>query len=438
MTISARKVSLIEKYTFTDYITNNYITLLLLAALTMLLIVNRRMKISGLRYYGAIVAIVLGLTVAEAAEDICDAYMLDVRILYVKSAFVYWFYPLIAMLELYLVVPLKHKLLWSIPYFVNALLVFIDIFDTRMIYWFRPDHGFQGGPLRMLPIAVLSFYIILLGINSVLILKSGYRSKGVIAIFMTVTSVVTAIGESKAFAVGHTETVTAIELIVYYFFLAAINYSEAHEAAYKSRIELEQERNKLLVAQIQPHFIFNSLVTVQSLCYTDSDAAAEYIDVFGDYLRANIDSLSSDEPISFESELDHINHYVTLEKAGTDVDFTMVYELHIRDFKIPPLTVQPIVENAIKHGALTRRDGSGVVKIKTEEIDGNIVITVTDNGTGTNVALTSKQKEHRSVGIENARKRLELQCGGTLEVNITGSGASAVITIPEAFRYGGQ
>ena len=87
---------------------------------------------------------------------------------------------------------------------------------------------------------------------------------------------------------------------------------------------------------------------------------------------------------------------------------------------------------------LRKRDGSGVVKIKTEEIDGNIVITVTDNGTGTNVALTSKQKEHRSVGIENARKRLELQCGGTLEVNITGSGASAVITIPEAFRYGGQ
>ncbi len=406
-------------------------TLLMLAALTMLLIVNRRMKINGLQYYGALMLIVLGLTVAEAAEDICDAYMLDVRILYVKSAFVYWLYPLTAMLGLYLVVPLRYKLLWSIPYLVNFVLVFIDIFDTRMIYYFRPDHGFQTGPLRMLPIAVLSFYITALGFYSVLILKSGYRSKGVIAIFMTVTSEVTAIGESKAFAAGHSETVTVMELIVYYFFLAAINYSETQTKLYESRIELEQERNKLLVAQIQPHFIFNSLVTIQSLCYTDGDAAADYIDVFGDYLRANIDSLSSDKPIRFESELDHINHYVTLEKASTDVDFTMIYELHVRNFNIPPLTIQPIVENAIKHGALTRRDGSGVVKIRTEEQDGNIIITVTDNGAGKNAALTEKQKEHRSVGIENARQRLAMQCGGTLEVEISDSGARAVIVIPK-------
>ena len=406
-------------------------TLLMLAALTMLLIVNRRMKINGLQYYGALMLIVLGLTVAEAAEDICDAYMLDVRILYVKSAFVYWLYPLTAMLGLYLVVPLRYKLLWSIPYLVNFVLVFIDIFDTRMIYYFRPDHGFQTGPLRMLPIAVLSFYITALGFYSVLILKSGYRSKGVIAIFMTVTSEVTALGESKAFAAGHSETVTVMELIVYYFFLAAINYSETQTKLYESRIELEQERNKLLVAQIQPHFIFNSLVTIQSLCYTDGDAAADYIDVFGDYLRANIDSLSSDKPIRFESELDHINHYVTLEKASTDVDFTMIYELHVRNFNIPPLTIQPIVENAIKHGALTRRDGSGVVKIRTEEQDANIIITVTDNGAGKNAALTEKQKEHRSVGIENARQRLAMQCGGTLEVEISDSGARAVIVIPK-------
>lgn len=424
-------MSTIEKYTLMDYITNNYMTLLLLAALTMLVVINRKIKIEGLRYVGALILIVFSLTAAEAVEDMCDLYGWSVRILYVKTAFVYWLYPLIAMLELYLVVPLKHRNLFAIPYFVNAVLVFIDIFDTRMIYWFGSGHNYNGGPLNKLPILVLSFYVIMLGVNSVLILKYGYRSKGVIAIFMTITSVITVIGEEVGFARGLTETVTAAEMIVYYFFLAAINYSEVQESAYKSRIELEQQRNKLLVAQIQPHFIFNSLVTIQSLCYTDGEAAAEYIDVFGDYLRANIDSLSSDELISFESELDHINHYVTLEKASTDVDFTMIYELHIRKFNIPPLTIQPIVENAIKHGALTKRDGSGIVKLKTEEQDGNIIITVTDNGAGKNAALTEKQKQHRSVGIENARQRLELQCGGTLEVEISDSGARSVIIIPK-------
>lgn len=424
-------MSATEKYTILDYISNNYMTLLLLAALTMLVVINRKIKIEGLRYVGALILIVFSLTAAEAVEDMCDLYGWSVRILYVKTAFVYWLYPLIAMLELYLVVPLKHRNLFAIPYFVNAVLVFIDIFDTRMIYWFGSGHNYNGGPLNKLPILVLSFYVIMLGVNSVLILKYGYRSKGVIAIFMTITSVITVIGEEVGFARGLTETVTAAEMIVYYFFLAAINYSEVQESAYKSRIELEQERNKLLVAQIQPHFIFNSLVTIQSLCYTDGDAAADYIDVFGDYLRANIDSLSSDKPIRFESELDHINHYVTLEKASTDVDFTMIYELHVRNFNIPPLTIQPIVENAIKHGALTRRDGSGVVKIRTEEQDGNIIITVTDNGAGKNAALTEKQKEHRSVGIENARQRLAMQCGGTLEVEISDSGARAVIVIPK-------
>ena len=411
-----------------DYITNNYITLLLLAALTMLVIVNRRMKIDGLRYVGALIIIVFTLTVAEAVEDMCDQYGWSVKILYVKTAFVYWLYPLIAMLELYLVVPLKHKKLLAIPYFVNFVLAFIDIFDTRMIYWFGNGHNYNGGPLNVLPMIVLSFYVIMLGVNSVIILKSGYRSKGIIVIFMTCTSVVTVIGEEVGFARGLTETVTAAEMMIYYFFLAAINYSEAQTKLYQNRIELEHERNKLLVMQIQPHFIFNSLATIQSLCYTDSDAAADCIDVFGDYLRANINSISSNEMIDFNSELEHIEQYVRLEKASKDINFTMIYDLEIKDFKIPPLTVQPIVENAIKHGALTRRDGTGFVKIKTEEFGGMIRIIITDNGKG--ASLTSKQKEHQSVGTENVRQRLALMCSGTLDIELTSRGAESVITIP--------
>lgn len=410
------------------YITNNYVTLLLLAAISMLLIINRRMKIAEMRYAWIIIGIIFMLTICEAAEDICDACGLSIKILYVKSAFVYWLYPLIAMLELYLVVPVKHKLLIAVPYFVNFVIVFIDLFDTRMVYYFGAEHNFIGGPLRTLPIAVLCFYIVMLGINSTIILKAGYRAKGIIAMFMTVTSVLTALGERFGYASGMTEEVTAAEILVYYFFLAAINYSETQEKLYMSRIELEQQRLKLLVVQMQPHFIFNSLAAIQSLCYTNSEAAADCIGVFGDYLRANIDSLASDEPISFTAELEHIEQYISLEKAGIDVTFTVIYELGIRDFKVPPLTVQPIVENAVKHGALTRRDGTGFVKIKTEKTDSEICITISDNGVG--AALTSKQREHQSVGIDNVKKRLAIQCGGTLEMNITKNGSESVIKIP--------
>ncbi len=425
-----------SSYTFADYLTNNYITLVLLAALSLLMIVNRKMKLQGLRYYWAMIAIVLGLTVAEAAEDIIDSYMLNYRLLYLKTAFVYWFYPLIAMLELFLIAPIKHKDFAAIPYMVSSALVFIDLFDTRMIYYFRSDHRYEGGPLSLLPSLVLCFYVVLLGVWSVLILKSGYRSKGVIALFMTATAVLTVIGESVGFARGLTEEITAIEILIYYFFLAAIDNSENREKLYNSRLELEKQRLRLLVVQMQPHFIFNALATIQSLCYTDSEAAADCIDVFGDYLRANINSLTSDEPIAFEAELEHCEQFIKLEKASRDVGFTVVYELGVRDFRVPPLTVQPIVENAIKHGALTRKDGTGVVKIMTAEQDGEIVITVTDNGKG--AALTTKQKEHQSVGLENTRQRLEIQCGGSLGVELSDSGSRAVIRLPRSAAKGGQ
>ena len=418
----------IEKYTFADYIGNNYVTLLMLLGLLLIFYINRRAEIGGIKYFRAMIGIVFMLTLCEALEDICDIYGLSVRVLYLKTALVYWFYPLIAMLELYLVVPMKRKLLWAVPYAVNALLVLIDLFDTRLIYYFGADHTFHGGALSWLPMAVLVFYVLMLGINSVLMLGSGYRSKGTIALFMTVAAVVTAIGEGVGFARGLTEEVTAFELLIYYFFLSAIGYSEAQETIYENRLELERQRLKLLVVQIQPHFIFNVLTAIQSLCYTDSMKAAECIDVFGDYLRANINSISSDEPIEFDDELEHIRQYIDLEKASRDDDFTVIYELRVRDFKLPPLTVQPIVENAVKHGALSRRDGTGFVKIMTEERDGGIVITVTDNGSG--AGLTAMQKEHKSIGIENVRQRLKLQCGGSLDISLTPQGSVSVITIP--------
>ena len=421
-----------------EYITNYYVTLVLLLGLVIVLIANRKNKIEGARFFWIYAGVVFALSLFENLEDWCDAYGKPLWILYLKAALCYSIQPLILILQLYLIAPIKRKILMLAPFFIGLPIIIADLFRLNIIYGYRPDHGFISGKFHFLPAVVLCFYLILLMYYSLNFIYQGEYSKGMIAVFVTFSALATILLEFRGIITGHTTEISVIAIMIYYFYLSTISYSANQKKLYESRIELEQERNKLLVAQIQPHFIFNSLVTVQSLCYTDSDAAAEYIDVFGDYLRANIDSLSSDEPISFESELDHINHYVTLEKAGTDVEFTMVYELHIRDFKIPPLTVQPIVENAIKHGALTRRDGSGVVKIKTEEKDGSIVITVTDNGTGTNAVLTSKQKEHRSVGIENARKRLELQCRGTLDVEITDSGASAVITIPEAFRYGGQ
>lgn len=416
-------------YTLITYITNNYITLLLLSALVFLLFANRKMKIDGLKYIWAIMGIVFTLTLCEAVEDMCVVYQWDGKIEYIKTAMVYLLYPLVGMIEVYLVAPIRHKALTAIPYIINCVLVLSDLlFDTHIVFYFFNSYVYQGGFMYALPIVVLLFYVIMLGVYSVIYLSKRSVSKGLIVGFMTVSSVITAIGEKAGYAERLTETVAVVEILVYYFFLAAISYSETQKKLYESRLELEQDKIRLMTAQIQPHFIFNSLSTLQSLCYTDGEAAADLIIVFGNYLRANIDSLSSDKPIPFHTELEHIKQFIKIVKAGTNIDFDVIYELKTTGFSVPPLTVQPIVENAIKHGALTRSDGTGRVTVKTEDTGDTITITITDNGTGAD--LTDKQKEHYSVGIKNTKKRLALQCGGTLKVDLTPEGSMAVITIP--------
>ncbi|MBR4347194.1 MAG: hypothetical protein IKP75_09750, partial [Oscillospiraceae bacterium] len=109
-------------YTFGTYIQDNYITLLLLSALIIMLIGNWKMKISGTNYEWLIIGITLAITVLQAVELMCDRYGWSHRILYYKCAATYWLYPLAAMLELYLVAPIKHKFLMAIPYAVNFTL----------------------------------------------------------------------------------------------------------------------------------------------------------------------------------------------------------------------------------------------------------------------------------------------------------------------------
>ncbi len=220
-------------------------------------------------------------------------------------------------------------------------------------------------------------------------------------------------------------------------FLMAISLLLVHELLeYSHRIELNNKEEilnirqaKLMAEQMQPHFIYNSLMSIHYLICTDPEKAAQCIQDFTGYLRGNIDALTTEDPIAFSKELEHIDQYVSLERASTDREFEMIYDLKSGDFKIPALTVQPIVENAVKHGALSRKDATGFVRITTETIGEFVRITIEDNGGGT--SLTEKQINNCRIGIRNARLRLDAQCGGTLTINSSENGTRAVITVPK-------
>lgn len=194
--------------------------------------------------------------------------------------------------------------------------------------------------------------------------------------------------------------------------------------------ELNVRQTRLMAEQMQPHFIFNSLSSIQALCMIDPNAAARCVENFAGYLRGNIDGLTSDEPIRFEQELAHIRQYVELERADPARQFTVEYDLQVRDFLIPALTVQPIMENAVKHGALSHEDGTGRVVLRTESIGSFIRITVEDNGLN-GVMLTARQQRSRGIGFKNTKDRLAA-CGGSLRIQTDAGGTTAIITVPAA------
>jgi two-component system LytT family sensor kinase len=198
----------------------------------------------------------------------------------------------------------------------------------------------------------------------------------------------------------------------------------------QKNLELSDSRVKLLLGQIQPHFIFNSLLAIQELCQENPTKAATAVQDFSRYLRGNLDAMSTTDLIPFEQELSHIRHYLALEQVDPASRIRVRYQLETTDFRVPALSVQPIVENAVRHGIGTRSSG-GTVCISTREDAASFVITVEDDGVGF-AAATPQQEERRSVGIENVRVRLHAQCDGSLKIETGEQGTVVTIAIPKA------
>lgn len=203
--------------------------------------------------------------------------------------------------------------------------------------------------------------------------------------------------------------------------LAILIYEKRNNDAIieKARIlenELIQSRISVMLSQIQPHFLYNSLNTIRYLCTEDPEQAEQAVIDFASFLRGNVDSLSSTGLITFEKELEHVKHYLSLEKIRFGNRVNVVYDIENCDFMIPPLTIQPIVENAVRYG-VTKKEEGGIVTIKTSETEDEYIITVSDNGVGFNVDnIKTKDDKRTHVGIENVRKRLITQCNGSLDI----------------------
>ncbi|ULQ60454.1 histidine kinase [Brucepastera parasyntrophica] len=213
--------------------------------------------------------------------------------------------------------------------------------------------------------------------------------------------------------------------------LIYVNIHQEQEKQLKQReLELAQSRTAIMLSQIQPHFLYNTLTVISSLCTTNPQQARQTILDFSSYLRTNLDSLSNSKPVPFNDELKHTEVYLELEKKRFEERLQVEYAITVRNFSVPSLSLQPIVENAVLHGITTRSAG-GTIRIQTDETVSAFLITVADNGVGFDPPMTEKDGRVH-IGIENVRQRLALMCAGTLDIQSTpGKGTTVLITIPK-------
>ena len=213
----------------------------------------------------------------------------------------------------------------------------------------------------------------------------------------------------KGYAIAYASIVVSVEIL--FAFLSVQK---------NIKLAVEQEKNKeaqikLMLSQIQPHFIYNSLSSISTMIDIDPKKAQSSLDDFTSYLRSNLSSITETRMISFDDELKHIKSYVSLEKLRFNDRINMIYDIKTSNFSVPPLTIQPLVENAIKHGILKKLEG-GTVILRTRETSTMIIIEIIDDGIGFNYDnIDFNENEH--IGLMNIKYRLEHMCEGEMIID---------------------
>ena len=225
----------------------------------------------------------------------------------------------------------------------------------------------------------------------------------------------------KGYAIAYASIIVAIE-VLFVFIGAEKNFQISMQ-----KEKIRDAQINIMLSQIQPHFVYNSLSAISTLITIDPEKAQEALDNFTEYLRRNLSSLTDVKLIPFEDELKHIETYISLEKLRFDDRINVIYDLKTTDFNVPVLSIQPIVENAIKHGILKKVEG-GTLKISTYEAEDSYVIVIEDNGVGFNNDDVKKEENH--YGIDNIEYRIKNMCNGSLDIeSVINKGTIVTITL---------
>ncbi|MCR5824331.1 MAG: histidine kinase [Lachnospiraceae bacterium] len=259
------------------------------------------------------------------------------------------------------------------------------------------------------------------------------RKKNEMLLFIMVAPIITSFVQVAAQDVSVLWPAIAISVFMLYE-IEAQHYLE-FKATKQAELEAELTKNKIaiMMSQIQPHFLYNTLTTIKALIGQNPTQAQTVITEFSNYLRTNMDSIDQTTPVDFIKELEHTKTYTTIEQLRFP-DLVVEYDIRDKNFLLPSLSIQPMVENAIKHGIRQRKEPGGKVIVKTFRRDGCHVVQIIDNGAGfSTLSDQSKDSTRSHIGLANTRQRIEEMMHGQFVIESTpGEGTTVSFIIPDA------
>lgn len=419
----------------------NLVSIALILGIIIMLIENRRERPHGTDH---VIAIVFMLTVIVINASLRDLYMISgydsernyrndvvMTMFYLRTAIEHVLFPLIAYVELLLIAPVKKKHIIFIPELVCIISEIANLANHGIIFSFNKHLDYVDGPLMMMPYFVGMIYLLLLMRYSILFIKEKEMSKGATVIFIVFLTLAECYLEATYIVKDLMDEIVALDVIIYYFYLVAIYQSEMKIKLRTSELELERSKRMLMISQIQPHFVYNSLTSITYLCDKDASQAKKALIDFSKFLRKNLEAMSNKKLVPINEEIEHTKIYLSLEKIRFGEDLDIIFDITDVDFMLPVLTVQPLVENAVKHGINRSESGCGTVCISTEETEDFHKVIIRDDGGGFDVE-SLKDLDGSHIGISNVRKRLYDECGGMLIIkSAPAEGTECTILIPK-------
>lgn len=296
---------------------------------------------------------------------------------------------------------------------------------TTFLYYVTPDNEFIRGswhPLLVAPLAA----IMILNLAGVIRRRNRLPDKYYVAFLIHLLPMTVA---------------TLIHAVIYVLLLVVFGLSfsmlsmfgiilcDQIEQYMRQQREIAHQRASIMVLQMRPHFIFNTMMSIYYLCAQDSKKAQQVTLDFTSYLRKNFSAIASENTIPFVNELEHTRAYLAVEQVQFEDGLFVEYDTPHTRFRVPPLTLQPIVENAVKHG-MDPDSAPLRICIRTRETDAGHEITVEDNGPG--FAQTNMDESEPHIALANIQQRLEIMCGGKLTVMPREGGGTVVkVILPE-------